>query len=176
MIDDPRYPIGPFEPPASWTPDDAEGWRRIIADLPAAMRGAVAGLDEDQLDEAYREGGWSVRQVVHHVVDSHVNAFCRCKLALTEDMPTIKPYREALWAELADGKSGPIEPSLLVLDGLHARWSRLLAGFTESDWHREFVHPEHGASFTLGRTVAMYAWHGQHHVAHITALRKRRRW
>jgi hypothetical protein len=117
-----------------------------------------------------------VRQVVHHLVDSHVNAYCRFKLAMTEDMPTIKPYREAAWAELADGRSGPVEPSLAMLDGLHSRWSRLLDSFTDADWHREFIHPEHGASFTLGRTAAMYAWHGRHHTAHITALRQRQGW
>jgi hypothetical protein len=176
MTDDPRYPIGRFNPPTSWTAEDTARWRHVIADLPASMRAAVHGLDEHQLDEPYRAGGWTVRQVVHHVADSHVNAFCRCKLTLTEDMPTIKPYREAAWAELADGKTGPVDSSLMMLDGLHARWSRLLDSFTEQDWHCEFMHPEHGTSFTLGRTVAMYAWHCEHHVAHITALRKRRGW
>lgn len=176
MSIDVRYPTGKFVEPSGWDAETIAQWRADVAGHPVLLRRAVAGLNDRQLDTPYRDGGWTVRQVAHHLVDSHVNAYCRFKLAMTEDDPTIKPYAEALWAELADGTSGPIEPSLAILDGLHSRWSRLLEAFTDSDWHRGFVHPEHGKRFTLGRTLAMYAWHGKHHVAHITALRARQEW
>lgn len=176
MIDDTRYPIGRFVPPVAWDAADINGWRKDIAGHPALLRAAIAGLDDRQLDTPYREGGWTVRQVVHHLGDSHVNAWCRFKLALTESNPTIKPYQEALWSELADGVSGPLGPTLQILDGLHARWTRLLDGFTDADWHRTFTHPEHTAPFTLGRTAAMYSWHGKHHTAHIDGLRQREGW
>ena len=176
MTDDLRYPVGRFDPPAAWTTADIDRWRAAIADLPDELARATAGLDDRQLDTRYRDGGWTVRQVVHHVVDSHVNALCRFKLALTEVRPTIKPYAEAMWAELADGREGPIEPSLSMLGGLHSRWSRLAASLSEPDWQREFVHPEHAEPFTLGRALAMYAWHGRHHTAHIEALRRRKGW
>lgn len=176
MSDDLRYPVGRFVPPDGWTAEQIAGWRADVAAVPAAINAAVQGLTDAQLDTPYRDGGWTIRQVVHHLVDSHLNAFCRFKLALTEDLPTIKPYREAAWAELADGKSGPVASSLSMLDGLHARWARLLDSMSEHDFHCEFVHPEHGVSFTLGRTLAMYAWHGRHHAAHITSLRLRNGW
>ena len=176
MSTDLRYPIGAFEPPSGWTPEVTAAWRDDIARFPATLTMAVEGLDDGQLDTPYRDGGWTLRQVVHHVVDSHLNAYCRFKLALTEDIPTIKPYAEARWAELADGNAGPVEPSLAMLDGLHSRWARLLTSFTEADWHREFRHPDHRLPLTLGRTAAMYVWHGHHHAAHITGLRARENW
>ncbi len=176
MADDLRYPTGRFAAPSAWTDASTAEWRTAIAALPSAIRGAVEGLDDRQLDTPYRDGGWTVRQVVHHVLDSHVNAYCRFKLAMTEDTPTIKPYKEALWAELPDGRTGSVEPSLYALEGVHARWCRFLDGMSISDWDRGFHHPEHEEVIPLGRTLAMYGWHSRHHVAHITALRKREGW
>ena len=176
MSTDVRYPTGKFIEPPNWDADDIARWRGDVAAHPALLRRVVAGLGDRQLDTSYRDAGWTVRQVVHHLVDSHVNAYCRFKLTLTEDTPTIKPYAEARWAALADSVTGPIEPSLAILEGLHARWSRLLESLKSDDWHRGFIHPEHGTTFTLGRTLAMYAWHGKHHVAHIAALRTRMEW
>ena len=146
-----------------------------IAETPARMREAVAGLSDAQLDTAYREDGWSVRQVVHHVPDSHLNAYVRLKLALTEDDPLIKPYDEGRWAQLEDSRDTPIEVSLSLLESLHARWIVLLRSLDENDFGRTFRHPDHG-SVTLDWLVAMYAWHGRHHVAHITSLRERMNW
>lgn len=176
MTDDLRYPTGRFAPPDSWTPALLEEWRAAIGTLPAQLRMAVEGLDDGQLDTPYRDDGWTVRQVVHHLFDSHVNAYCRFKLALTEEVPLIKPYMEARWAELPDGSTGSIAPSLAGLDGLHARWDRLLGSLETSDWDRTFRHPEHEAPMSLGRTTAMYAWHGRHHVGHVKALRQRKGW
>ena len=137
---------------------------------------AVAGLAAGQLDTPYREGGWTVRQVVHHLPDSHLNAYTRMKLALTEEEPTIKPYEEARWAELPDARGGDIEPSLRLLESLHQRWLMLLRDLKPADFDRQFRHPEHGRIFKLSETLALYAWHGRHHVAHISALRQRMRW
>jgi hypothetical protein len=136
----------------------------------------VAGLDQEQLDTPYRPGGWTVRQVVHHIGDSHINSIVRFKLALTEETPTIRPYDEALWAELPDSRTAPVDPSLALIDTLHARWVLLLRSMSEQDFERRFHHPEHDRTFTLARTLAMYAWHGQHHIAHITRLRERMGW
>ena len=170
-----RYPVGRFVPPTAWNPADVAGWRRDLVDLPALMRAAVQGLDDAQLDTPYREGGWTVRQVVHHVPDSHLNAYCRFKLALTEDSPTIKPYYEARWAELPDSRL-PIAPSLTLLDGVQARLVGVIDGMTPAEWQRTFTHPEYGQTVTLWHTAALYAWHSRHHVAHITALRARNGW
>jgi len=174
MERDLRYPIGPFNPAP---PSDS--MRRAamadIAGLPQQMRSAVSGLTEAQLDTPYRPGGWTVRQVVHHVADSHMNAFIRLRLALTEDRPTIKPYDEKLWAELRDMRL-PVDPSLVILDGLHRRWSDLLSGLSDADYERTFVHPEHGRALTLDWLAQNYGWHSRHHVAHITALRTREGW
>jgi uncharacterized damage-inducible protein DinB len=145
-----------------------------IAAAPTRMREAVKGLSEGQLDTAYRDGGWTVRQVVHHVPDSHMNAYVRMKLTLTEDRPIIKPYDQERWAELPDSK-GPIEPSLAILDGLHKRWVAVLQAIPEEAWARKLEHPESG-TMTLDHVLALYAWHGAHHVAHITTLRERRGW
>ncbi len=163
---DPRYPIGRFSFPESTTPEQRRGWIREIAEAPAHLRAAVAGLSEEQLDTPYRPGGWTVRQVVHHLPDSHMNSYVRLKLALTEDAPMIKPYDEALWANLPD-TALPIEISLTLLEGLHARWVRLLESMTAADFSRVFRHPELG-TIRLEQNLALYAWHGKHHVAHIT--------
>ena len=174
-MSDPRYPIGRFDGKAP--ADEAERSRFIgdIEETPARLRAAIRGLSEEQLNTPYREGGWTVRQVIHHVPDSHLNSYIRFKLALTEDEPTIKPYMEDRWAQLADSRLTPIETSLTLLDSLHQRWVLLLRSFTAEDWKRSFRHPEMGL-LSLDKTVALYSWHGKHHVAHITALRERKGW
>jgi hypothetical protein len=176
MSDDPRYPIGRFTRPKSLSPKEREDAIEEISKAPAAMRAAVKGLKREQLDTPYRPDGWTVRQVVHHVPDSHMNAYCRFKLGLTEDVPTIKPYDEALWAELADSKSDLIEESLTLLGSLHARWVALLRGMTPADFSRKITHPEWDAPLSLDTVLALYAWHGRHHVAHVTGLRQRMGW
>ena len=174
-MSDPRYPIGKFSFPESLTTDQRNQLIDDIEKTPANMRTAVKGLSPQQLDTPYRDGGWTVRQVTHHVPDSHMNAYIRFKLALTEDEPTIKPYQEDRWAELADSRVTPIETSLSLLDSLHQRWILLLRSFTAAHWKKTFRHPEVGV-LTLDKTVALYAWHGKHHVAHITALRTSNGW
>ena len=174
-MDDLRYPIGRFEHDGPISDADLSGWIADIEALPADLRAAVAGLDDAQLDTPYRPEGWTVRQVVHHVGDSHLNALARFKLALTEDTPTIKPYKEARWAELAD-HALPVEPGLALVEALHARWVPILRSLDRNDLARTYVHPERDRTLTLGWTVGMYAWHGRHHVAHITALREREGW
>jgi len=169
-----RYPIGKFSFPQSITADQRRKWIADIGEAPARMRAAVAGLSAAQLDTPYRDGGWTVRQVVHHVPDSHMNAYVRFKLALTENEPVIKPYEEAEWAKLADS-AGPIEGSLNMLESLHERWVRLLESMDENAWQRTFRHPALGV-VRLEQNLALYAWHGKHHVAHITALRERMGW
>ena len=173
---DVRYPIGRFRFDGYASTGSLEGWIDEIADAPAQLRAAVAGLTIAQLDTPYRDGGWTVRQVVHHLPDSHLNAYTRIKLALTEDEPAIKPYEEGRWAELPDARSGDIEPSLNLLQYLHQRWLMLLRQLKPADYDRQFRHPEHGRIFKLSETLALYAWHGRHHVAHITSLRKRMGW
>jgi uncharacterized damage-inducible protein DinB len=147
-----------------------------IAAAPARMRAAVTGLDDSQLDTPYRPGGWTVRQVVHHVPDSHINAYTRIRLALTEDTPTIKPYEEARWAELPDARSLPVETSLRLLESLHARWVPLLERIGAAEGARQFRHPEHGRLMTVDELIALYAWHVDHHAAHVTSLRERMGW
>lgn len=171
---DPRFPIGTFVMPAQITPARRQQAMDEIASTPAKMRAAVKGLNDAQLETPYREGGWTVRQVVHHVPDSHMNALVRLKLALTEDTPTIKPYDEAAWAELADAKM-PIEISQTLLDSVHARWDRLWRAMKPEDFARKLVHPEHGER-TVDWLLFMYEWHGKHHTAHITELRKQKGW
>lgn len=172
---DPRFPVGKFHYDGPPSEEQKQAFLNEIASAPANLQAAVSGLSEAQLDTPYRDGGWTVRQVVHHVPDSHMNAYVRFKLALTEDEPTIKPYAEDRWAELADTKATPIETSLCLLDCLHKRWMNLLRSLSAEDWKRTFRHPELGA-MTLEKTLALYAWHGRHHVAHITELRKREGW
>jgi uncharacterized damage-inducible protein DinB len=175
MSVDPRFPIGKFELRESGGASDREAFVAVIRDLPKNMQAAVDGLSDEQLDTPYREGGWTLRQTVHHVADSHINSFCRFKLALTEDeAPTIRPYYEDRWAELADSKE-PVDVSLKIIDGVHARWTSLLESMTDDDFRREFVHPETG-KWTLENVLALYAWHSRHHTAHITELRKGKGW
>ena len=172
---DPRYPIGKFSWTASNTSNQRAGLIKNIAVTPQRLRKAVEELTEQQLDTPYREDGWTVRQVVHHLPDSHLNSYVRFKLALTEHEPTIKAYDEAKWAELIDGKNAPIEPSLQLLDGLHRRWVMLLLSLSGEDVQRKFVHPELGV-VSIDQYISVYAWHGKHHVAHITALREKEGW
>ncbi len=172
---DPRYPIGKFKYEESPTKDQKQKYLDDIERAPANLRAAVKDLSDQQLDTPYRAEGWTVRQVVHHVPDSHLNAYVRFKLALTEDEPTIKPYAEDRWAELADTQTTPVEVSLAMLDSLHDRWVRLLRSLTPEQWKREFRHPELGA-MPLEKNLALYAWHGRHHVAHNTGLRERNGW
>jgi hypothetical protein len=171
-MNDLRYPIGKFHYEG---PPSAEQKRKFLAEIeqaPANLRAAVKDLVDQQLDTPYRPEGWTVRQVAHHVPDSHMNAYVRFKLALTEDEPTIKPYAEDKWALLADTQTTPVEISLTLLDSLHTRWVNLLRSLKEDEWKRTFRHPEMGA-MTLEKTLALYAWHGRHHVSHITSLRER---
>jgi hypothetical protein len=170
-----RYPIGKFTYERPPTPDQRKGLLDQIEQAPSHLRAAVQGLSQQQLDTPYRPDGWTVRQVAHHVPDSHLNAYIRFKLALTEDEPTIKPYAEDKWARLADTAVTPVEVSLTLLDSLHDRWVRLLRSLKDEDWKRTFRHPELGL-VTLEKNLAIYAWHGRHHVAHITSLRERNGW
>lgn len=172
---DPRYPVGKFAWPESITEEDRRNFTAQVEELPVKLRAAVQGLNDSQLDTPYREGGWTVRQLAHHIADSHMNAFIRFKLALTENEPTIKPYEQQLWAELPDGKSLPIEVSLTLLDSLHRRWTVLLKSMKPEEFARKFRHPELGL-VTLDRNLALYAWHSRHHVAHITSLREQKGW
>lgn len=174
VMTDLRYPIGKFVPDQP-TPESRTRHIEGIAALPAQMRQAVRGLSEKQLSTPYREGGWTVRQVVHHVPDSQLNAYIRFKLALTEDVPTIKPYDENAWAKLADSELTPVEVSLNLLESVHARWVVLLKNMQPKDFERQFKHPESGLH-PLDRFLALYDWHGRHHVAHITSLRERMHW
>lgn len=172
---DPRYPIGRFTPDDRSTPETRARHIDEIAALPQRLRQAVKGLSDDQLNTPYREGGWTVRQLVHHVPDSHMNAYIRCKLALTEDSPTIKPYDQAAWANLLDSARTPVEVSLSLLEAVHTRWVTLLRSLKPEEFLRKFNHPETGVQ-TIDSTVALYAWHSNHHLGHITALRERMKW
>jgi hypothetical protein len=169
-----RYPVGRYVPVVAPTADERERFIRDIEELPAHMRAAVAGLSDQQLDTPYRTGGWTVRQVTHHVPDSHLNSYIRFKWGLTEDEPTIKTYEEGRWAELPDSR-GPVEVSLVLLDALHERWTRLLRAMTAEDFARNINHPELGR-LTLGSMLGLYSWHSRHHVAHVTSLRERMGW
>jgi hypothetical protein len=171
-MDDLRYPVGKFSVDRLVTSDKRSAWIRQIGEAPAALRAAVAGLTDQQFDIPYRPGGWTVRQVVHHVPDSHINAYCRYKFALTEDHPTVKPYDEAAWANVADTARTRPEVSLALLEALHERWIVLLDSMSAGDFARTLQHPEHG-SITLDWMLQLYAWHGRHHAAHIAELRKR---
>ena len=172
---DPRYPIGKFDPKGTILETQRPDLIQQIAEAPAMLREAVSGLNREQLNTPYREGGWTVTQVAHHLVDSHMNAYVRFKLALTEDHPTIKPYHENLWAELYDAKNAPVETSLTLLDALHERWVMLLRTFSPPDFKRTFNHPETGAR-DLEFLLRLYSWHGRHHIGQITTLRERMKW
>jgi uncharacterized damage-inducible protein DinB len=171
---DPRYPVGGFAAPETITPDDRTAAIATLAELPEQLRNAVDGLSSSQLSIPYREGGWTLRQVVHHIADSHMNAFIRVRLALTEDWPTIKPYDEAAWALLHDS-AAPIEWSLELIESLHARWVMMLQSLDGVQWIRGFNHPENGPT-TIECATLLYAWHSRHHVGHIIHLRSRERW
>ena len=172
---DPRFPPGRFTFDPDVTPEKRRTAIAAIKSTPSALRAAVKGLTDAQLNTPYRDGGWTVRQVVHHVPESHMNAFTRFKLALTEDNPTIKAYEEDRWAKLGDVARAPIDTSLALLDALHERWGILLDVMTDEDFRRPLVHPQSG-QMTLDRMLQLYAWHGPHHVAHITSLRRRQGW
>ena len=172
---DPRFPLGKFSYDGPLSQEQRHKLLDDVAQTPTNLRTAIKGLSDSQLDTPYRDGGWTVRQVVHHVPDSHMNAYVRFKMALTEDSPTIKTYEEARWAELPDTKATPVEVSLVLLDTLHDLWVRLLRSLTPEQWNRTYRHPELGP-MTLEKVLALYAWHGPHHVAHITELRKRMSW
>ena len=170
-----RYPIGKFSYEGPSTEEQKQKYINDIEQAPANLRAALKGLSDQQLDTPYRPEGWTLRQVAHHVPDSHLNAYVRFKLALTEDAPTIKPYAEDRWAQLADTQTTPVEVSLTLLDSLHTRWVRLLRSLKVEDWRRTFRHPELG-EVSLEKNLVLYAWHGRHHVAHITRLRERNGW
>lgn len=175
-VTDLRYPIGKYDAPAAISAAQRGEWIADIAAAPAALGAAVRGLSPDQLDTPYRPGGWTVRQVVHHLPDSHLHAYVRFKLALTEESPIVKPYDEVRWAELPDTALTPPDVSLALLEALHARWVVLMRAMTPEQFARRFHHPEHQQIFTLEEILGSYAWHGKHHTAHITALRQREGW
>lgn len=174
LSDDPRYPIGPLSLPASMPPSQRAAAISDVEAAPGRIRAAVSGMSDAQLDTPYREGGWTVRQLVHHVADSHLNAYCRLKLTLTEDLPTIRTYEQARWAELPDSAL-PVSVSLDLLDSVHRRWVVLWRAMSEQDWTRRLDHPEVG-EMGVDQLLALYAWHGEHHAAHITALTERQGW
>lgn len=176
MSDDPRYPVGRFQSRTELNGEERRALIDEIAAAPAALREAVRGLDDAQLDTPYRDGGWTLRQVVHHIPDSHLNAYCRVKLALTENEPTIRPYDEDAWAQLSDTRDTPVEVSLALLESVHARWITLLRSLKDDDFRRTFRHPEREGVQTIDWIVARYSWHGRHHTAHITSTRERLGW
>ena len=170
-----RYPVGEFVFSPGANPHQISAWIDEIAEAPQKLRDAMQGLSDIQLETPYRDGGWTVRQVIHHLPDSHLNSYVRFRLALTEEMPVIKPYQEDRWAELLDARTAPAELSLALLDAVHQRWVILLRSLTAADLQRSFQHPELG-TVSLEKNIALYAWHGRHHVAHITSLRERLGW
>ena len=172
---DPRYPVGKFEPKGEFSSALRKELIQQIADTPVHLRAAVKGLSDKQLDTRYREGGWTIRQVTHHLPDSHLNSYVRFKLGMTEEQPTIKPYKENLWAELAEAKTAPVEISLVLLESLHKRWVLFLKSMNHADFARTINHPESGIQ-KLEYFLRLYAWHGRHHVAQITSLRERMGW
>ena len=174
-MSDLRYPIGPFKMEENLAMQRRQELIEQISQAPAGMRAAVKGLNDSQLDTPYRAGGWTVRQVVHHVPDSHLNAYTRLKLALTENQPTIRAYDEKLWAGLAEARTAPVELSLQLLEALHRRWVLQWQAMQPEDFSRSLHHPEHGLR-TLDWLLCLYAWHGRHHAAHITSLRERMGW
>jgi len=175
MEQDLKFPIGKFQWVETLTTDERTNCIGVIEGAPAQLAAAVANLSAEQLDTSYRDGSWTVRQVVHHLADNDMGAFARCKFALTEEEPTIKTYKEKLWAELPDGKIAPIEPSLAIFENVHKRWGILLRSLSESDWAKKLVHPARGI-MTVDCNVALYSWHARHHIAHITSLRERKGW
>ncbi len=176
-----RYPIGkvedkPFADKEAYSEEIKDAHLSDIQNCPGLLEYSVLNLDEHQLNTSYRDGGWTLKQVVHHVADSHMNAYVRFKLALTENNPVIKPYDEAAWANLSDTQNLPINISLTLLHALHLRWVTLMKNMTEADWQKTIFHPEYKRSITLWNMLGSYAWHGKHHTAHITSLRERMNW
>jgi len=171
-----KYPIGQYQVPSLLTPTQINDWINELGNFPPRFRAAVQHLSDQQLDTPYRPEGWTIRQVVHHVPDSHINAYVRFKLALTEDNPSIKPYFEDRWAALNDSKTAPIESALLLLEGLHKKWTTLLHHCTLQDFERTFFHPESKAASSIGFNIGNYVWHGNHHLAQITGLKERMKW
>ena len=176
MLESLKYPIGRFKTPESMNRLQFQEWLDVLKSAPGKLENCVATMNDQQLDTPYRDGGWTVRQLVHHIADSHLNAYIRLKLALTEDNPTIKPYDEKKWAELPDTFSVPISVSLSLLTNAHIRMTALLDVMDENGWQRTYFHPEHQKSITLYAMVGMYAWHLNHHIAHIENLKKRNNW
>lgn len=170
-----KYPIGKYVP-QPFSEAQLREWINDIKFLPENMEHAILNLDEAQLNTPYRPEGWTVKQLIHHVADSHMNAYIRFKLGLTEDNPTIKPYREELWAEMADTKNLPVNVSFTILHAVHKRWVEVLNYITTEQWNRTVVHPEHNKTMSLWYLLGMYAWHSRHHTAHITSLRERNNW
>jgi len=175
MQKDPRYPIGKFDHKIFVTEEMRSEFIKVIESLPSLLRKEVENLTEEHLNTPYREGGWTIRQVVHHIPDSHLNSYVRFKLALTEDNPDIKTYEEHLWAELKDSAQTPISVSLNLLESLHKRWVILLKSLSDEQFERTFKHPDWG-TISLSKTLALYAWHSKHHLAHITELKKQMNW
>lgn len=171
-----RFPIGKFDKPATISKELLDNWISDIATFPKRLSNEVLSLTDEQLDTAYRPEGWTIRQVIHHCADSHMNSLTRLKLSLTEDQPTIKPYFEERWAELVDAKNMPIHASLKMLEGIHERWTVLLNNLTDKQLERKFIHPEHGKTFSVDENIGIYAWHCNHHLAHITETKKRNNW
>lgn len=176
MTKDPRYPIGNFDPPTAYSADLVSQHLDVLRGFPDDLRRSVAALDDSQLATPYREGGWTVRQLVHHMADSHQNASLRTRFALTMDSPTIQGYDEKSWAELPDAKGAPIDGSLRIVEGVHARWVTLMSQLSEAEWAREMIHPEFEQPLTLWWVAALYDWHSRHHLAHITELSNRLDW
>ena len=175
-LDSLRYPIGPFTIPDHFSEEIIEDWIQQIATLPTRLRKEVEQLNDTQLDSPYRPEGWTIRQVVNHLADSHMNALLRFKLTLTEDNPVIKPYSEQLWAELVDSKTMPITPALSIVEGVHTRLVALLNAMSEEDFERSYIHPQYQREYKLKEVLALYAWHGNHHLAHITSIKQTMGW
>ncbi len=171
-----KYPIGKYAPPNPITPEHHYAWIQELVLAPGRFREAARAMSETQLDTPYREGGWTVRQLLHHVPDSHMNAYIRFKWTLTEEKPTIKAYHEDRWAKLEDSRVVPVELSLSLLESLHNRWVALLKVLTPEDFKKLYVHPQYGTEFSLERVLGLYAWHGKHHLAHIVNLKERMKW
>ena len=172
---DPRYPIGKYEP-KPFSEEQKQEWLSDIKFLPNLLEASLNNLDQHQLQTPYREGGWTVHQLVHHVADSHMNAYIRFKLGFTEEAPTIKPYEEDVWVRTSDVANIPVNVSITLLFALHQRWFEFLKHFTDAAWERTVYHPEHKKEMSLWFLLGMYAWHSRHHVAHITSLRERQGW
>jgi hypothetical protein len=168
-----RYPTGKFVAPENFSEQDIQKWITNVEELPNLLRNELASFTDEMQDTPYRDGGWSARQVVHHVADSHMNAYIRFKLALTEDSPVIKPYQEKLWSELPDAKTSPCEISLDILDALHRRWIMVLRKMKGPDFERKFINPETKREFRLGVALALYSWHGLHHLGHLRIVKRK---